>query len=74
MIQIFVNHLYSFKNHRKINKLNSHGWWIIDMYSNLPKEEQKQVKTEAEEGMRKIVLSTNICESSLTVPDVKYGE
>jgi HrpA-like RNA helicase len=54
--------------------MKNHGWWIIDMYSNLPREEQKQVKTEVEEGMRKIVLSTNICESSLTVPDVKYGK
>jgi ATP-dependent RNA helicase TDRD9 len=36
-------------------------------------EEQAQVFSQPCAGFRKVILSTNIAESSITVPDIKYG-
>lgn len=36
-------------------------------------DDQRAIFRPAEEGSRKIILSTNIAESSITVPDVRYG-
>lgn len=36
-------------------------------------EEQAQVFSQPSTGFRKVILSTNIAESSITVPDIKYG-
>lgn len=36
------------------------------------KEDQLKIFRPTESGTRKIILSTNIAESSITIPDVKY--
>lgn len=37
-------------------------------------DDQRAIFKAPQPGFRKIILSTNIAESSITVPDVKYGE
>jgi hypothetical protein len=37
-------------------------------------DEQYRVFLPPQDGTRKVILATNIAESSITVPDIKYGE
>ena len=46
----------------------------MPLHSKVTMEEQAQVFNMAETGWRKVILSTNIAESSITVPDIKYGK
>ncbi|GFY41720.1 ATP-dependent RNA helicase TDRD9 [Trichonephila inaurata madagascariensis] len=48
------------------------NFWIIPLHSSITVEEQTKVFRSAPPDMRKVILSTNIAESSITVPDVKY--
>lgn len=49
-------------------------WSVHVLHSSITIEEQDiAVKLSAPPGHRKIFLSTNIAESSLTMKDVKYG-
>ena len=45
---------------------------IIKLHSNVSKEEQQSVFVPVCAGMMKIVLATNIAETSLTIPDVSH--
>ncbi|KAI1346186.1 DEAH-box RNA helicase [Xylaria sp. FL0043] len=45
---------------------------ILPLYSLLPTREQMRVFEEPPEGSRAIILATNIAETSLTIPGVKY--
>jgi len=45
---------------------------IIPVHSKLTSQEQKAIFKPIQTGVRKIILSTNITETSLTVPDVAY--
>ncbi|KAF7278535.1 hypothetical protein GWI33_008239 [Rhynchophorus ferrugineus] len=47
-------------------------WEIIPLHSSLPNDEQSKVFKAASKGNRKIILSTNIAESSITVADTSY--
>ncbi|NXM77901.1 TDRD9 helicase, partial [Serilophus lunatus] len=49
-------------------------WQVHPLHSGVSLEEQNKVFLAAVPGYRKIVLATNIAESSVTVPDVKYGK
>jgi ATP-dependent helicase HrpB len=49
------------------------GWRILTLHGGLPLEKQREViasKTGAEEKFRRIILSTNVAETGLTVPGV----
>ncbi|KAG8184735.1 hypothetical protein JTE90_019337 [Oedothorax gibbosus] len=50
----------------------SKNFWIIPLHSSITVEEQTKVFQNAPNDHRKIIISTNIAESSITVPDVKY--
>ncbi|NXP73265.1 TDRD9 helicase, partial [Ramphastos sulfuratus] len=47
-------------------------WQVYPLHSCVTLEEQTQVFSTTVPGYRKIILSTNIAESSVTIPDVKY--
>ncbi|KFM80346.1 putative ATP-dependent RNA helicase TDRD9, partial [Stegodyphus mimosarum] len=47
-------------------------YWIIPLHSSITLEEQSKVFKDAPPHHRKVIISTNIAESSITVPDVKY--
>jgi ATP-dependent RNA helicase TDRD9 len=45
---------------------------VLMLHSSLPEEYHNQIFTEPDFGQRRIILSTNIAESSITLPDVRY--
>lgn len=45
---------------------------ITPIYANLPQEEQEKIFIPTPPGCRKIVLATNIAETSLTIDGIKY--
>ncbi|ODN04338.1 putative ATP-dependent RNA helicase TDRD9 [Orchesella cincta] len=47
-------------------------WQVLPLHSSITNEEQQRVFIPAKKGYRKIILATNIAESSITVPDIKY--
>uniref|UniRef100_A0A8C3J469 ATP-dependent RNA helicase TDRD9 n=1 Tax=Calidris pygmaea TaxID=425635 RepID=A0A8C3J469_9CHAR len=53
-------------------EMKSNRWQVYPLHSSVTLEEQSNVFLTAVPGYRKVILSTNIAESSVTVPDVKY--
>ncbi|XP_077240864.1 RNA helicase family protein isoform X2 [Tasmannia lanceolata] len=45
---------------------------IVPIYASLPSEQQMQVFRPAPLGFRKVILATNIAETSVTIPGIKY--
>lgn len=45
---------------------------ILPLYSQLPTEQQMRVFEPAPDGSRMVVLATNIAETSLTIPGIRY--
>jgi ATP-dependent RNA helicase DHX37/DHR1 len=45
---------------------------IQPLYSQLTPEEQYDVFTPVADGIRQIVVATNVAETSLTIPGIKY--
>ncbi|XP_078671642.1 ATP-dependent RNA helicase TDRD9-like isoform X2 [Branchiostoma floridae x Branchiostoma belcheri] len=46
--------------------------WVLPLHSTITSEEQAQAFVPPRSYQRKVILSTNIAESSITVPDIKY--
>ncbi len=46
---------------------------VLLLHSSISSDEQSKVFLKPELGKRKVILATNIAESSITVPDIKYG-
>ena len=46
--------------------------WVLPLYSLLSSEKQNRIFQPAPEGCRLCVISTNIAETSLTIPHIKY--
>ena len=55
-----------------LNFADTSKFKICLLHSTLPKEQQSEVFESLPKGCRKIILSTNIAETSVTVADVKY--
>ncbi|KFQ30629.1 Putative ATP-dependent RNA helicase DHX33, partial [Merops nubicus] len=45
---------------------------VIPLYASLPYSQQLRVFQAAPKGCRKVILSTNIAETSITIPGIKY--
>lgn len=66
-----IEELYNYLSDFHENKL----WDLTILHSLVSDDnEQHHVFQKPPEGYRRIILSTNIAESSITVPDVKYGK
>ncbi|NXE20690.1 TDRD9 helicase, partial [Ardeotis kori] len=58
--------------HSCLSSMFNKRWQVYPLHSRVTLDEQSNVFLTAVPGYRKIILSTNIAESSVTVPDVKY--
>ncbi|XP_035182722.1 ATP-dependent RNA helicase TDRD9 isoform X1 [Oxyura jamaicensis] len=58
--------------HSCLTNMFNKRWQVYPLHSRVTLEEQSNVFLTPVPGYRKIILSTNIAESSVTVPDVKY--
>lgn len=45
---------------------------ILPIYSQLPADLQNKIFEKAPDGVRKVVVATNIAETSLTIDGIKY--
>lgn len=48
------------------------GILTCPLYASLPASQQQQIFVPAPKGMRKVILATNIAETSVTIPGVRY--
>lgn len=46
---------------------------VLPMYGSLPNTEQLKVFRSTPRGLRKVVVATNIAETSVTIPGIVYG-
>ncbi|KAK9693515.1 Helicase conserved C-terminal domain [Popillia japonica] len=70
-IEEAYNYLTS-SNNPRAGTSDSVQWYILPLHSSITNEEQRKAFTPPQPGFRKIILSTNIAESSITVPDITY--
>ena len=52
------------------HRLFAHGWYVFPLHSTIATEEQERAFLVPPQGVRKIVLATNIAETGITIPDV----
>lgn len=77
---VFLPGIYEIDEmHKLLQDLNSTKnvpiqYLILPLHSQITSEEQQRVFRIPPRNTCKIILSTNIAESSITVPDVRYGK
>ena len=57
---------------RMTHFLKGQNYEICKLYSSLPLDQQKKTIKKSDENIQKIILSTNIAESSVTIPEIVY--
>ncbi|XP_050536688.1 ATP-dependent RNA helicase TDRD9 [Daktulosphaira vitifoliae] len=75
-VLVFLPGIYEIEEMHRLMELiiesEKHKWALIPLHSSITSEEQNRVFDQPPIGHRKIILSTNIAESSITVPDIAY--
>ncbi|CAG9767576.1 unnamed protein product [Ceutorhynchus assimilis] len=66
-VRILGEHANAIENSKSKNKIT-----ILPMYGSLPYNQQLKVFQKAPEGYRKIIVATNIAETSVTIPGVVF--
>lgn len=56
------------------NEPNKHGLkiWALPMYGSLPPQDQLKVFRPGGRGTRKVIVATNIAETSITIEGISY--
>ncbi|RZC64146.1 hypothetical protein C5167_025884 [Papaver somniferum] len=60
------------KKHGEAHDFCPGGLCVLPLYAMLPAAAQLRVFEEVEEGQRLVVVATNVAETSLTIPGIKY--
>ncbi|CAH2311359.1 ATP-dependent RNA helicase A isoform X1 [Pelobates cultripes] len=67
------NLIYTMQKHLEMNPhFGSNHYRILPLHSQIPREEQRKVFDPVPDGIIKVILSTNIAETSITINDVVY--
>ncbi|KAL7306698.1 hypothetical protein TKK_0001370 [Trichogramma kaykai] len=72
-VLMFLPGIYEIEEmHGLLSSFTDLKWDIVVLHSSITHEEQSKVFTPPPKGYRRVILSTNIAESSITISDVKY--
>ncbi|RXG72512.1 putative ATP-dependent RNA helicase kurz [Armadillidium vulgare] len=72
VVEIPDEEIFSEEISRNFLVENENPLWVLPLYSLLPSYKQKRVFEPPPEGTRLCVVATNIAETSLTIPNIKY--
>ncbi|XP_033332718.2 tudor domain containing 9 protein spindle E [Megalopta genalis] len=75
VILVFLPGIHEIEEMHNLLSLPKHKqakWDIVVLHSSITNEEQQRIFRKPPHGYRRVILSTNIAESSITVPDVKH--
>ncbi|GLI64295.1 hypothetical protein VaNZ11_007516 [Volvox africanus] len=70
--RLLKEHLAALQGSRGASSSGCRELLVLPIYAALPPEQQMKVFEPAPEGQRKAILATNIAETSITIPGVRY--